>query len=52
MRKRLILIVALMGMALGIGWLVTAQEPRPLSTSPAENLTPLFISECPPDECP
>jgi hypothetical protein len=52
MRKRLVLIVALLGIALGIGWFVTAQEPRLLLTSPAGNLTPLFTSECSPDQCP
>jgi hypothetical protein len=46
MRKGIVLVVVLMGIALGIGWYGTAQDSWSIQQLPAAE------KECPPYECP
>jgi len=52
MHKGIVTIVALIGIAIGLGWYVTAQEPQSLHYSSEVERRILENSECPPDQCP
>jgi hypothetical protein len=52
MRKRLRLAAIILGLGLGIGWYVTAQESPPFPPSTTEMPTASVRSECPPYDCP
>ena len=52
MSKGIILIVTLIGIALGISWYVTAQESPSLQKPLAEDFKMRYNSECPAYECP
>ena len=52
MNKGIVTIIALMGVAIGLGWYVTAKESQSLQPPSEVERNILENSECPPHQCP
>ena len=52
MNKVIVTIIALIGIAIGLGWYVTAQESQSFQHASEVERRMLEKSECPPDQCP